>query len=241
MTITRVVAPETLDHLAADDPRARRSRRDLVRVHGAMGTRSIVVHGWQALVSPARASAPLKILEIGAGDGTLLLGVARSLVPAWTHVELTLLDRQDIVSAATLARYSDLGWTARVEVADVLDWAARSAGVAPRWDLITTTLFLHHFEGRQLDALLARVASSANRFFACEPRRAWLALAGSHLVGAIGANAVTREDAVLSVHAGFRASEITARWPRGDPDWQCSEFGSGLFSHCFSARRRGSD
>ena len=53
--------------------------------------------------------------------------------------------------------------------------------------------------------------------------------------------AVTREDAVLSVHAGFRASEITARWPRGDPDWQCSEFGSGLFSHCFSARRQGAD
>lgn len=239
MTMPRLVAAERLDHLAADDPLARRSRRDLVRVHRAMGTRSIVIRGWQALVSPERANAPLKILEIGAGDGTLLLGVARSLVPAWPHVELTLLDRQDIVSPATLACYSDLGWSAQVEVADVLEWAARSAGVAPRWDLITTTLFLHHFEGGQLDALLARVASCADRFFACEPRRAWLALAGSHLVGAIGANAVTREDAVLSVHAGFRASEITARWPRGEADWQCREFAAGPFSHCFSARRLG--
>lgn len=239
MTMPRFVATETLDHLAADDPVARRSRRDLVRVHRAMGTRSIVIRGWQALVSPERANAPLKILEIGAGDGALLLGVARSLVPAWPHVQLTLLDRLDIVSPATLASYSDLGWSARVEVADVLEWAARTADVAPRWDLITTTLFLHHFEGRQLDAILARVASSADRFFACEPRRAWLAVAGSHLVGAIGANAVTREDAVLSVHAGFRGSEITARWPPGDTDWQCREFAAGLFSHCFSAQRRG--
>ena len=219
MTMPRRVTAERLDHLAADDPLARRSRRDLVRVHRAMGTRSIVIRGWQALVSPERANAPLKILEIGAGDGTLLLGVARSLVPAWPHVELTLLDRQDIVTPATLACYSDLGWSARVEVADVLEWAAGTAGVAPRWDLITTTLFLHHFEGGQLDAILARVASSANRFFACEPRRGWLALAGSHLVGAIGANAVTREDAVSSVHAGFRAGEITALWPGGDTDW----------------------
>ena len=241
MTIPRVVGTETLDHLAADDPVARRSRRDLVRVHRAMATRSIVIRGWQALVSPERARAPLKILEIGAGDGTLLLGVARSLAPAWPQVQLTLLDRQDIVSAETLASFSDHGWSAKVEVADALEWAAQAAGVAPRWDLITTTLVLHHVEGRQLDSLLAGVASSANRFFACEPRRAWLALAGSHLVGAIGANAVTREDAVLSVHAGFRASEITARWPRGDMDWQCGEFAAGLFSHCFSARRRGAD
>ncbi|MGZ8982257.1 MAG: class I SAM-dependent methyltransferase, partial [Burkholderiaceae bacterium] len=190
MTLPRVVARETLDHLPVDDPAARRSRRDLVRVHRAMGTRSIVMRGWQSLVSSERAKAPLKILEIGAGDGTLLLGIARSLAPAWPRVQLTLLDRQDIVSAATLEGFSDVGWSAKVEVADVLEWAARDEGRAPRWDLITTTLFLHHFESPQLDALLAQVASSANRFFACEPRRAWLALAGSHLIGAIGANAV---------------------------------------------------
>jgi len=241
MTLPRVVASETLDHLAADDPVARRSRRDLVRVHRAMGTRSIVIRGWQGLVSRERANAPLKILEIGAGDGTLLLGVARSLAPPWPQVQLTLLDRQDIVSPVTLSGFSDLGWSATVEVADALEWAARAAGATPRWDLITTALFLHHFEGRQLDTLLAGVASSANRFFACEPRRAWRALAGSHLVGALGANAVTREDAVLSVHAGFRASEITARWSRGGMDWECREFAAGLFSHCFSARRRGAD
>lgn len=237
MTMPRSVAIETLDHLAAEDPVARRSRRDLVRVHRVMGTRSIVTRGWQALVSAERANAPMKILELGAGDGTLLLGVARSLVPAWPHVQLTLLDRQDIVSPATLACYSDLGWTVKVELADALEWARAVGG--PRWDLVTTTLFLHHFEGRQLDALLARVASSANRFFACEPRRAWLALAGSHLVGAIGVNAVTRGDAVLSVHAGFRASELSAHWSRCGTDWQCREFAAGPFSHCFSAQRHG--
>ena len=89
--------------------------------------------------------------------------------------------------------------------------------------------------------MLAAVATRALRFFACEPRRAWLALAGSHLVGALGANAVTRADAVLSVHAGFRAQDIGARWPGkglpGDGTWQCQEYAAGLFSHCFSAQR----
>ena len=243
MTMPRIVAAETLDHLAADDPRAERSRRDLRRVHRAMGTRGIVSRGWQALWPAQHATGRLKILEIGAGDGTLLLAVARALAPTWPRVELTLLDRQHIVSRPTLAGYAELGWHAKVKVADVLDWAAPAdaalAPAAPPWDLITTTLFLHHFEGAQLGLLLNAVASRAGRFFACEPRRAWPALVGSHLVGVIGANAVTREDAVLSVRAGFRVREITALWPGSGAAWKSREYGAGLFSHCFSARRTG--
>jgi hypothetical protein len=242
--MTRTVAAEMLDHLAPGDPAAMRSRRDLVRVHRVMGTRSITSRGWRNLVSPERAAAPLRILELGAGDGSLLLGVARSLAPDWPHVQLGLMDRQDIVTPATLAGFAELGWAAQVQMDDVLAWAARpddaAPGVqAPRWDLITTTLFLHHFDGGELDLLLAAAASRSDRFFACEPRRSWLALAGSHLVGAIGANAVTRGDAVLSVHAGFRREEISARWPHAGGHWQMRESAAGLFSHCFSARRSG--
>jgi hypothetical protein len=108
-----------------------------------------------------------------------------------------------------------------------------------RWDLVTTSLFLHHFEADELAALLTALAPRADRFFACEPNRAWLAWAGSHLVGVLGANAVTRQDAVLSVRAGFRGQEISAHWPRGG--WQTREYAAGLFSHCFSARRAGAD
>lgn len=255
MTLPRVVARETLDHLAPADPAALRSRRDLARIHRVMATRSVVTRGWQGLLPTPRVyaplnaalhaglDAPLKVLEIGAGDGTLLLGVAQRLAPAWPRVQLTLLDRQPVVSPATLAAYAGFGWSATVQVVDVLDWAAAEATSAATsakapWDLITTSLFLHHFEGAQLDAVLAAVAARTLRFFACEPRRAWLALAGSHLVGALGANAVTRADAVLSVHAGFRAHDISARWP-GTGTWQCQEYAAGLFSHCFSARRQG--
>lgn len=240
----RAVTREVLDHLAPDDPAAGRSRRDLVRIHRVMGTRSILARGWRGLVSPQRAGAPMRILELGTGDGSVLLGVARSLARGWPHVQIGLMDRLDIISPATLAGFAELGWVAQVLVDDVLAWAAQPhdavPGIpSPRWDLITTTLFLHHFEGEALDMLLAAAAARSDRFFACEPRRSWLALAGSHLVGAIGANAVTREDAVLSVRAGFERDEISRRWPHADGHWQMQEYAAGLFSHCFSARRTG--
>ena len=246
MSAARIVAAETLDYLAPNDPEALRSRRDLIRVHSAMGTRSIMASGWQRLMRTHNAQAPLRILEIGAGDGTLLLGLARTIAHKWPPVQLTLLDRLDVVSPETIAGFEALGWTAQVEITNVLDWADRPEcwthrkGL-PKWDLISTTLFLHHFESRQLSRLLAKVAACGEHFYACEPKRSWLALMASHLVGVIGANAVTREDAVLSVRAGFRAVEISSHWPSDLAQWQLRESPAGLFSHCFSAQRIGAN
>jgi hypothetical protein len=243
MTMPRIVAAEVLDTLAADDPAALRSRRDLQRVHRMMRTRAILRKALHVSMASRGDKAPLRVLELGAGDGSLMLGVARDLAPKWPPVELTLLDRQDLVDDETIKRYGELGWTAVPNIVDVFDWAAETASPLPegkataRWDLIVANLFLHHFEGVQLAALLGAVTVRSDRFFACEPRRDWLALAGSHLAGVIGAGAVTREDAVLSVHAGFREREITALWPANGDEWRVHEHSAGLFSHCFRAER----
>ena len=241
--LARTVDPETLDGLAADVPAAQRSRRDLRWIHRAMGTRAIVRCALRDITASRRAVTPLRILELGAGDGSLMLGVARTLALSWPKVELTLLDRQPLVGRSTVRRYAQLGWTVNAQVGDVFDWAASSTATqfhgsgAARWDVIVANLFLHHFDGAPLAGLLAAVATRTDRFFACEPRRDWLALAASHLVGAIGANAVTREDAVLSVHAGFRGDELSKSWPVHGAEWQLREYSAGLFSHCFRAER----
>jgi len=237
--LPRRVQAELLDGLAATDPVAARSRRDLKRVHRFMRSRTRLVRKMRQLV-PAPAK-PLRVLELGAGDGTLLLGIARELAPEWPAVELTLLDRLDLVDGATVAEYARHGWTARSSVVDVLDWARAATGssapAASRWDLVIANLFLHHFDGPELAVVLEAIAASADELLACEPRRGWRALAGSHLIGVLGANAVTRTDAVLSVRAGFRASELSALWP-GTTGWSLQEEPSGAFSHCFRATRR---
>jgi hypothetical protein len=241
--IPRIVMAEALDDLAADHPDAIRSRIDLQRVHRSMGTRAILLRGLNAMTAGQRKAMPLRLLEIGAGDGSLMLGVAQALAPRWGAVELTLLDRQALVDRRTIARYAQVGWTVVQEVGDVFDWAARSVDSLPggspsaRWDLILANLFLHHFEGELLASLLGAIANRSSRFFACEPRRDWLALAGSHMIGAIGVNHVTRGDSVLSVHAGFIGDELTDLWPHQRGAWHLQEYSAGLFSHCFRAER----
>lgn len=236
--LPRRVQSELLDGLAPTDPDAERSRGDLRRVHRFMRTRTHLVRKLRQLV-PVPAG-PLRVLELGAGDGTLLLGIARELAAEWPAVELTLLDRLPLVDGATVAEYARYGWTARSSVMDVFDWAraatGSSASAASRWDLVIANLFLHHFDDSELTVVLEAIAASTDELLACEPRRGWRALVGSHLIGVLGANAVTRTDAVLSVHAGFRARELSALWPR--TGWSLQEEPSGAFSHCFCATRR---
>jgi hypothetical protein len=233
MTVTaRLVLPELLDELPPEDPRARRARRDLQRVHYAMGTLSIVR---RAVAQLHLAAAPRRIIELGAGDGTLMLRFARALNPRWNGVELTLLDRHDIVGSETREGYRQLGWRLTVVRADVLAWAIEPS--TQRYDLCVATLFLHHFDEASLGVLMPAVADRTDAIIACEPRRDGFARLGSRLIGALGASKVTRADAVASVAAGFANAELTNACSRAAGTWMIDEFPARPFSHCFIAAR----
>jgi len=229
----RRVSAEALDSLAENDPQAVHSRRDLVRVNRIMGAKTIAIAG---LLRALGNNTPRRVVELGAGDGTLMLRIARTMAPRWPAVELTLLDRQPLVRPPTLAAFQAVGWNARMETADVMTWAAQPDGA--RADIVFANLFLHHFDDKPLAGIFAAIARRAGAFFACEPRRARLPLWASGLMGCIGANAITRNDAVLSVRAGFRGQELSALWPKDVSDvWRLDEYDAGLFSHCLAASR----
>lgn len=231
MLASRRLQPEWLDELPADDPRAVRSRRDLIRVNRWMLQAGIMARG---LSTYHGAAAPRTILDLGSGDGTFMLRVARVLAPRWRDVTVLMLDRQDIVRPDTHGGFGALGWSAQTITGDLFDIVGSNR--LPKVDIVIANLFLHHFTQPQLVLLLAKVASCAPLFIACEPRRGALALLASRLLWAIGCNDVTRHDAVISVQAGFRGTELSASWPDHDR-WHLSERRARLFTHRFVARR----
>lgn len=230
MSLPRCVEPEWLDQLPENDMHAVGSRRDLRRINGWMLQGAIMA---RLLRRHCGSSPPRRIVDIGTGDGTFMLRVARRLAPHWRDVSLILLDRQDVVTAETRAGFAAIGWTADTMMADAFEGLARQNGNA---DLVTANLFLHHFHADELAQLLALAAGAAPLVAACEPRRGLVPLLASRLSWAIGANRVTRHDAPASVHAGFAGRELSALWPRGG--WTLHEGEAGPFTHCFVARRR---
>jgi hypothetical protein len=232
MLAARQVQPEWLDELPADDPRAMRSRRDLVRVNTWMMQPGIMA---RALLAHQGSRAPRVIIDLGSGDGTFLLRVAAKLARHWRNVAVTMLDRQDIVSPATRGGFDALGWSSRTITGDL--FCALEEGRLAAADIITANLFLHHFPEPELAMLLTRLAPLAPLFVACEPRRAALPHLASRMLWVIGCNDVSRHDAVVSVEAGFNGRELSGLWPEPQR-WHLEEHAARLFTHCFAACRK---
>jgi hypothetical protein len=232
MGLLRSVEPELLDQMAADDPRVVRARRDLKRLNAVILQTGIMV---RLLAQYWGDGRPRTILDLGAGDGTFMLSVARRLAARWPGVTATLLDRQNIVSQKTREAFGALGWKVETVAADVFVYLEqiKNSGV----DIITTNLFLHHFEPEALARLLALAAPSSRLLVACEPRRNKFALRASRLLWVIGCNEVSLHDAIVSVRAGFSGEELSALWPSRDR-FDLNERAARLFTHCFVARRR---
>jgi 2-polyprenyl-3-methyl-5-hydroxy-6-metoxy-1,4-benzoquinol methylase len=222
----RRLAPEILDGLAAEDPRAIASRRDLRHINALMFQAPIMA----SLLRKFVPKPPGRILEIGAGDGSFMLAVARRMAKHWPEVELVMLDRVELVTAQLRNDFGALGWTIEGVAADVFDWAETTEGKP--FDAITANLFLHHFDDAGLVRLFSLLMPKARLLLATEPRRAKPALAAARFLPAIGVNDVTRNDAAQSVRAGFRDSELSDLWRAADGR-PIKERRAGLFSHIF--------
>jgi hypothetical protein len=242
----RIVEPEWLDELPPDDPRAAGSRRDLRRLNTWMRNHAIMAN---ALQTTANGQTPKRIVELGAGDGDFLLRVAQLVTGngapasgtaasgnaiAWNEVNVTLLDRQKVVTPQTLAAFALLGWHAEVVVADIFDWLQTPAPA----EIVIVNEVLHHFDGARLAGLFRVIAGRARLFIAIEPRRAPWPLFCSRLLWAINCNSVTRHDATVSVRAGFVGEELSALWP-DKKNWRLTERCAGPFSHLFIAQKTG--
>lgn len=230
----RLVTPELLDDLPVTSPAAIRSRADLRRLNRILGNASILTTAFSRHLDLETARVrSLRIVELGAGDGSSLLELAWRWSTLGVTAEAELIDRQYLVTEETRRDFVALNWRATPRVVDVMTWLHQPS---PPFDVILANLFLHHFNEETLRDLLQHTAARTNLFIACEPRRTPVAQTASRLLWLLGCNDVTRHDAVASVRAGFIGDELSALWPAGD-DWQLSESPAGLFSHCFIANR----
>jgi SAM-dependent methyltransferase len=224
----RIVEPEWLDELPADDPRAERSRRDIQRINRFTGHDRILS---RALKSAFQKTAPQSIADLGAGNGNLLLNVARRL--RWRNVNAILVDRVNGFAPEVPAHFRDLGWRAETEISDALAWL-HSLGDR-KIDVVIANHFFHQIENRELAEIFSLLSKSANVVIAAEPRRGPWPLLCSKFVWLLGSAPVTCNDAPISVRAGFRGSELSELWPH-KKNWQLTEHWAGWFSHLFIAR-----
>jgi hypothetical protein len=228
--VDRICAPELLDQLSPEDPRAIRSRRDLRRVNWWMGNARIMADSLNRILIDKPST---RILEVGAGDGHFLAEVLRDVHAIAERKNAVLLDQQHLLTQQMEEIFRGVGWQAKAIKSDVFQWFDQNAD---RFDAIIANLFLHHFSSEYLTRLFSGIAAQTDLFIAVEPRRAGVSLFAGKFLWMIGCNSVTRHDAIVSIRAGFANRELTALWPK-DTGWVCDERPAGFSSHLFIARK----
>ncbi len=212
----RVVTPELIDQLPADDPRAIRSRRDLLFVNRIMGS-----HRWLARVLGQLHRPGMSWVELGAGDGMLGRMVHR-------QEDGPSLEGMDLFPRP---QNWPRDWTWLQG-----DLFAKLKDHPERWNAATGNLILHHFE----DAELERLGQALSRFQVLafsEPARYWLHRVEGYAISPLFLHPVTRHDLHASVRAGFRGEELADLLGLDRRDWKISCRSTLLGAYRFLAVR----
>jgi hypothetical protein len=184
----RRVRPEGLDALPPDDELARKSREELDFVNIVMGNHFWLTRQLRKVYEPGQ-----RVLEIGAGSGALSEKIVKSgVVPA---AQLIGMD----VTPEPVRWPGGARWVRGNVLTDTL----------PDAEILISNLLLHQFNDQQLAAFARRLPPSCVCLLAVEPLRTRMSLMMGHVMTWVCAmNELTVHDMVLSVHAGFRGTEL---------------------------------
>jgi ubiquinone/menaquinone biosynthesis C-methylase UbiE len=184
--------------------------RDLRRANRWLGGVAMSVRAIEAVLAATAGGEPVRILDVGTGGADVPLALLEHARQAGLHWRLTGIDsRPEVLDAAAAADRRVTG-TAGLEL-HVGD--GRSLPYPDgSFDLVHTSLVVHHLEPDEAAALLREMTRVARRGIVVNDLvRGRLAYLGAWLLAHLAtANAYTRHDAPMSVQRSYTRAELVA-------------------------------
>lgn len=200
---TRDRRPEVMDDPAIGEVEHRAALRGLGRLNRVSGIAGPV---WRVLRGVAReAGRPIRVMDVACGGGDLLAAIGRRAAREDVSMALSGCDISATALGAAGRGVAAAGVEAEFFRVDVL-----ADGIPGAFDVVMCHLFLHHLDDADIERLLGRMWSGADRMVLAtdlvRDRRGYaLAWAASR---ALTRSAVVHTDALLSVRAALRPEEL---------------------------------
>jgi 2-polyprenyl-3-methyl-5-hydroxy-6-metoxy-1,4-benzoquinol methylase len=197
--------PELMDQSGLDEAVHRQALDGLKRVNAISGTVGVLWHGLKA-VDALSGDAPVRVLDIGAGGGDVVIGLAQLARRHGVALELHGCDiNSTAISHAEVAARRAVMSELRFFQLDVLN-----DPLPTDYDVLTCTLFLHHFPEAAAIDLMTRMAAAARRAVLIDDL---LRSHAGYMLAWLGGRIITRSplvhtDGPLSVRAAFCLSEV---------------------------------
>jgi len=220
---SRDLQPEWMDDPDLEPERYLGSLRGLWRVNAVTGSAKIL---WPEILAAARANsgAPLRVLDVACGGGDVPIALLRRLRARRLPVVIDGCDVNPIAVQQATDRAKSLGVSATFFPLNVLEDA-----LPDDYDIVMSSLFLHHLSGKEARDFLSNSAAAARRLVLIHDLvrcRAglWLAQIGMRVLfcndvcvhdgprSVLGAFTIP-EMQMLAVEAGLDACRIEARFP----------------------------
>jgi SAM-dependent methyltransferase len=214
--------PEVMDRPDLDRPRHFQALRGLERINFWSGSAGIL---WPPIRDLARQSAgPLRLLDVATGAGDVPIRLWHKARRAGLAVRIDGCDRSPAAVEYARQRARDRRADVGFFVCDAL------SGFFPLgYDVVTSSLFLHHLDEEQAVALLRQMAEAAGRLLLVNDLvrsrtgylLAWAGtrlLSGSEVVHVDGPRSVEgaftlAEAQALAEQAGLHGAKPARRWP----------------------------
>ena len=199
--------PEILDRPGNDPGDLEAALRDIRSVNTRLGGSRILREAVDPFLDWLGDGETLEILDVGAGGGDLLVDLAEHAASRGKRVRIVGVERDPTV--AGIARR----WVAgRSEIEIVEGDAFRLPFAEGSFDIVTASLFLHHFAYQEAVILLRRLRVIARKAVVVNDLRRhlvpWAFIAVASRIAR--RHAMFVHDAPLSVLRGFTADELVA-------------------------------
>lgn len=147
----------------------------------------------------------VRMLDIASGGGDVALGIASRLKREGYGVELSMLDQAELGLRSAVERACGMGIEARALVGNVFDGLPEE-----RYDLVTCTLFLHHFDPPEVERLLGLVGRARpGLLLVSDLRRSWAGWWAARVGGRIlSRSRLVHHDGPASVRAAYTREEM---------------------------------
>jgi SAM-dependent methyltransferase len=162
---------------------------------------------WPGLrrLAESQPGRPLRVLDVASGGGDVPIALARRAVRSGVNIAIEGCDR-----SAAAVQFAGEQAAARAVPVRFFTLDALSDDIPSGFDVIVSSLFLHHLDEREAVGLLERMAGAAGQLIMINdllrgPIEYALAWAGCRL---LSRSKVVRHDGPVSVRAAFTMAEV---------------------------------
>jgi 2-polyprenyl-3-methyl-5-hydroxy-6-metoxy-1,4-benzoquinol methylase len=199
--------PELMDQPGLNVDLHRHALAGLEKANSVCRVANII---WRAILNARMIrdrSLPIRVLDIAAGGGDVLLGIAKFAARDNVAIELRGCD----ISPAAVAFAQDAADKAGIPGAKFSRLNVLTDPLPEAYDIVMSTLFFHHLEESRTTDLLRRMANSARELVLVDDLNRTLA---GYFYAWIGGRLLTRSrivhtDGPLSVRSAYTIAEMS--------------------------------